>query len=165
PPWVTAFACSGFSSSRMRWAAGSGGSEQTEGRDESARDTADLTAAQRGEQPKATRVAGADRRVWRPGRTRPTACSAPVDRREPAPVRRFPPPDQGEVAHLDRPRHRTWMDAAPQGESVDGDHGCDLPAAAAEKRLVGQVELGAIDVALDRRLAELGPEQLQEGRP
>src|SRR5262249_62130045 len=128
PPWVTAFACSGFSSSRMRWAAGSGGSEQTEGRDESARDTADLTAAQRGEQPKATRVAGANRRVRRPGRTRPTACSAPVDWREPAPGRRFLPPDHGEGARLDRPRHRTWMDAGPPGAPGEGEHGVDPPA-------------------------------------
>src|SRR5262245_31029460 len=164
--WVTASTWAGFRPSRIRCAAGSEGSGMKAGvQDEPGRDTCDLSPAARPGQargPPGGRKSppAAGRGVVEIGSGLPA-----VDRREPVAVRRLLSPDHRKVAALDRLGHRARLSAVAERHAIDRHHGRDLPAAAAQECLVRDVELGAIDVALDRRLAELRPEELEEGRP
>src|SRR5262245_43985279 len=139
--WVTASIWAGFSSSRIRRAAGSGCSEVTAGGcgESAARDTADLSARQRPGQARGPpRTVAEHRGRWaaRPGEG--SALPA-VDRREPGAVGRLLAPDHREVAGLDRLRQWTRLDAVPEGQAVDRHHRRDLPPTATQKRLVRDI--------------------------
>src|SRR5712664_82367 len=76
-----------------------------------------------------------------------------VRRRPPLGVLRVDAADEVDVRGRDPLRHRPHL-ALAEREAVDGQDRRDLVAAAAEERLLGDVELGAVDAALDDVHAE-----------
>src|SRR5437762_8345630 len=87
----------------------------------------------------------------------------PVDRRAPLETARVDAAHDVHVGREQPPRGRADR-AVAQWEAVDRDDRRDLVAAPAEEGLVGDVELGAVDLALDDVEVELGTDLLDQRR-
>src|SRR2546423_3985668 len=87
-----------------------------------------------------------------------------VDGCEPGPVFAIPAAHDLEIQFLQPLDDRPDLAIADE-PAVDVDHRRNLGAGAAEEDLVGNVELGAVDRALEDFHAELGTEQLDHGEP